>query len=52
VDEPAAAALLAQTGYRAKPAILMALTGCDAAEADRRLHDAGGMLRQALDAGP
>ncbi|HEV2123300.1 MAG TPA: N-acetylmuramic acid 6-phosphate etherase [Chloroflexota bacterium] len=39
---------LTQTGYRAKPAILMVLAGCDAAEAERRLTTSGGMLREAL----
>jgi len=48
---PAAAVpLLEQTGYRAKPAILMARAGCDAGEAERRLAAAGGMLRVALEA--
>ena len=51
VSEDEAAALLEQTSYRAKPAILMALAGCDAAEADRRLAAAGGFLRAALAAG-
>ena len=50
VGEDEAAPLLEQTGYRAKPAILMALTGCTAAEAGRRLAAAGGMLRTALEA--
>jgi N-acetylmuramic acid 6-phosphate etherase len=50
---PAAAVpLLERTGYRAKPAIVMARTGCDAAEAERRLAAAGGMLRIALDETP
>jgi N-acetylmuramic acid 6-phosphate etherase len=40
---------LAATGYRAKPAILMALAGCSAAEADRRLAAARGHLRDALE---
>ena len=41
-------AYLEATGYRAKPAILMALAGCSAAEADRRLAAARGFLRDAL----
>ena len=40
--------LLQQTGFRVKPAIVMAVRGCDAAEATRRLEAAGGMLREAL----
>jgi N-acetylmuramic acid 6-phosphate etherase len=51
-SEDEAGRLLAQTGYRAKPAIFMALTGCAAAEADRRLAEAHGFLRAALDAWP
>ena len=43
-----AAPFLEVTGYRAKPAILMALAGCSAAEADVRLAAAGGFLRAAL----
>ncbi len=49
VDEDEADRFLQQTGYRAKPAILMALTGCPAAEADRRLAEANGFLRVALE---
>jgi N-acetylmuramic acid 6-phosphate etherase len=45
----AAVPLLERTGYRAKPAIVMARTGCDVAEAERRLAAAGGMLRIALE---
>ncbi|MGH2368033.1 MAG: hypothetical protein ACRDI2_07530, partial [Chloroflexota bacterium] len=41
---------LAQSGYQAKPAILMALTGCTAAAAGERLTAAGRMLRTALEA--
>ena len=41
---------LEATGYRAKPAILMALTGCSAEEAERRLNEASGFLRAALGA--
>jgi N-acetylmuramic acid 6-phosphate etherase len=44
--------LLQQTGFRVKPAIVMAVRGCDATEATWRLEAAGGMLREALDAGP
>ncbi len=50
IDPVAAVPLLEQTGYRAKPAILMARAGCDAGEAERRLAAAGGRLRVALDA--
>ena len=50
IDPAAAVPLLEQTGYRAKPAILMARAGCDAGEAERRLAAAGGRLRVALDA--
>ena len=49
VAEGEADHLLQQTGYRAKPAILMALTGCSAAEADRSLQEANGFLRVALE---
>src|SRR5919202_970349 len=49
VDEAQAERLLEQTGYRAKPAILMALANCSAAEAHRRLEAAGGFLRLALE---
>jgi N-acetylmuramic acid 6-phosphate etherase len=49
IDPAAAVPLLEQTGYRAKPAILMALTGCTAADADQRLVAAGGVLRLALE---
>jgi N-acetylmuramic acid 6-phosphate etherase len=40
---------LEATRYRAKPAILMALAGCTAEEADARLAAANGHLRQALE---
>jgi N-acetylmuramic acid 6-phosphate etherase len=50
IDPAAAVPLLEQTGYRAKPAILMARAGCDAGEAERLLAAAGGRLRVALDA--
>ena len=49
VSDDEADRLLALTGYRAKPAILMALTGCSADEASRRLEAAGGFLRTALE---
>ena len=39
---------LEATGYRAKPAILMALASCTAEEATERLDAAGGFLRKAL----
>jgi len=48
LSEEDAAPYLEQTGYRAKPAILMILAHCSAPEATRRLETAGGMLRQAL----
>lgn len=48
--EPAEARrLLERTGFEAKPAILMALTGIDEREARRRLANASGFLRTALD---
>jgi N-acetylmuramic acid 6-phosphate etherase len=49
VDEAEADRLLSATGYRAKPAILMALAGCSAEAAARRLDAAGGFLRAALE---
>ena len=48
ISPAAALPLLQQTGFRVKPAIVMAVRGCDAAEATRRLEAAGGMLREAL----
>ncbi|HEU5317349.1 MAG TPA: N-acetylmuramic acid 6-phosphate etherase [Chloroflexota bacterium] len=39
---------LEATAYRAKPAVLMALAGCTAEDATRRLDAAGGFLRAAL----
>ncbi|HEX2033550.1 MAG TPA: N-acetylmuramic acid 6-phosphate etherase [Chloroflexota bacterium] len=48
IEEAAAEPLLVQTGYRAKPAIVMAVIGCSADEAAERLNAAGGMLRLAL----
>jgi N-acetylmuramic acid 6-phosphate etherase len=51
ISEDAAGAYLERTGYRAKPAILMVLAGCDADEAIRRLDAAAGALRAALDQG-
>ncbi|MBI3974403.1 MAG: N-acetylmuramic acid 6-phosphate etherase [Chloroflexi bacterium] len=52
VPESEAVRLLEAAGYRAKPAIVMALAGCGAAEADRRLAEAGGTLRAALESIP
>ncbi len=52
VDEATATRLLEATGYRTKPAILMALTGCSAEDAERQLEAAVGMLRRALEALP
>ncbi|WAJ29159.1 N-acetylmuramic acid 6-phosphate etherase [Antarcticirhabdus aurantiaca] len=46
-DEPAARAALNATGFRVKPAILVA-RGLSSDEADRRLAAAGGSLRAAL----
>ncbi len=43
-----AKALLEQTGYEAKPAILMALSGIDASTAKNRLDRHNGFLREAL----
>lgn len=48
VDYERAAGLLDATGYRVKPAVLMARCGIDLEEADRRLEAAGGRLRLAL----
>jgi N-acetylmuramic acid 6-phosphate etherase len=48
LSEPETQPYLDATGYRAKPAILMALTGCTAEEAASRLAAAGGFLRAAL----
>jgi N-acetylmuramic acid 6-phosphate etherase len=48
LEEPAAAALLEQTGYHVKPAVVMALGACGLEEAQRRLVASGGNLRRAL----
>lgn len=48
IDADEATALLEQTGYRIRPAVVMALAGCDAAAAQRRLDAADGNLRTAL----
>lgn len=48
IGEDQAAQLLEQTGYRVKPAILMAISGCDAAQAHQWLAATGGVLRMAL----
>ena len=50
VDEDEAQRLLEQTGWRAKPAIVMARCGVDAEEARARLERAEGMLRRVLEA--
>lgn len=47
-DEKAAAEALAATGDRVKPAVVMLLGDCDAAEAGRRLDAAKGRVREAL----
>ena len=44
--------LLAAAGGRAKIAMLMGLTGLDAASAEARLAAAGGLLRRALQSAP
>jgi N-acetylmuramic acid 6-phosphate etherase len=49
IDEPAAGRLLKSTGYRVKPAILMAHRGVSAAEAEARLAAADGILRRAIE---
>ncbi len=49
-DQAAAAAALAATGNRVKPALVMLLGGVDAAEAEQRLFEAGGRVRNALSA--
>ena len=46
--ETEAAAALAASGSRVKPAIVMLLAGVDAADADRRLDAASGRVREAL----
>lgn len=47
-DETASAAALEATQGRVKPAVVMLLGKCDAAEAERRLAVAGGRVREAL----
>jgi len=47
-SEEEAEALLTTTGYRVKPALVMALAGVDLEEAERRLESAGGWIRRAL----
>jgi N-acetylmuramic acid 6-phosphate etherase len=49
IDEPGAGRLLESTGYRVKPAILMANRGVSAAEAETLLAAAGGILRRAIE---
>ena len=44
--------LLAAAGGKAKTAMLMGLTGLDAASAEARLAAAGGLLRRALQSAP
>ena len=48
VDDDRASALLGATGGRLKPALVMAMAGVDAAEAERRLAEAGGQVRGAI----
>ena len=48
VDYDEAAALLDQTGFRVKPAVIMARSGVSIEEAERRLENSGGRLRRAL----
>lgn len=49
VDDTRAEELLAQTGQRVKPAIVMALRGVSAGEARALLDASGGMLRDVID---
>lgn len=51
VDYEAATALLERAQGSMKRALFMGLARCDAAEADRRLDAAGGVLRRALEDG-
>jgi N-acetylmuramic acid 6-phosphate etherase len=51
VDEQEAAALLERAGYRPKVALVMDALDVSAAEAERRLHQAGGRLRTVLERG-
>jgi N-acetylmuramic acid 6-phosphate etherase len=48
VEATEAARLLAETDWRVKPAIVMALLGLTAPEADARLQAAGGLLAQVI----
>lgn len=52
VDYDRAVELLAATGFRVKPAVLMAREQIDLAAAERRLDAAEGRLRQAVDGRP
>ena len=45
--EKEATRALEETGYRVKPALVMALAGVNLEEAERRLADAGGRVRRA-----
>ena len=49
VDDDRAEALLEATGGRLKPSLVMALAGVGAAEAERRLGEAGGQVRRAIE---
>lgn len=48
VDDEAAAAILGQADWQAKPAIVALLADIDVAAANRRLHDCDGHVRAAL----
>jgi N-acetylmuramic acid 6-phosphate etherase len=48
IDYETAGALLAEAGGRVKTALVMGRLGVDREEAERRLEDAGGFLRRAL----
>lgn len=50
-DAGAASRALDATGYRVKPAVVMLLAGVDASEALRRLSEADGFVRRAVDLG-
>jgi len=49
-SEQEAGRLLEETGYRVKPALVMALAGLNREEAERRLAAAGGWVRRAIPA--
>jgi len=49
-SEEEAKALLEETSYRVKPALVMALAGVNREEAERRLEAAGGWVRRAVSA--